>query len=56
MGISDIARATSVPYSAAVKEFALWGSIFTSKQLAFTMQSQLASNWCWAATSNSVSH
>ena len=56
MSIADIANATSVPYSATANEFLWWGSIFKSKQLSFSMQPQLASNWCWAATSNSVSH
>ena len=56
MSITDLANATTIPYSATLKEFPWWGSLFTSKKLGFTMQSQLASNWCWAATSNSVSH
>lgn len=56
MDIGEITRGTSVPYSATVKSFPLWGAVFTSKQLPFNMQAQLASNWCWAATSNSVSH
>jgi hypothetical protein len=56
MSIADIINATSIPYSATVKEFSWWGSIFQSKQLSFSMQSQLGSNWCWAAASNSVSH
>jgi Papain-like cysteine protease AvrRpt2 len=56
MSIADIANATSVPYSATVKEFPWWGSVFKSKQLSFSMQPQPASNWCWAAAANSVSH
>lgn len=56
MSITDIVNATSVQYKATLKEFPWWGSLFSSKQLGFNMQPQLASNWCWAATSNSVSH
>lgn len=56
MSIADIANATSIPYSATVKEFSWWGSLFKSKQLGFNMEPQQASNWCWAATSKSVSH
>jgi len=56
MNIEDIVDSVTVPYSAVYKEFTWWGSLFQSKQLGFTMQHQLASNWCWAATSNSVSH
>jgi hypothetical protein len=56
MTIEDIVNARAIPYAATLKEFQWWGSLFTTKQLSFTMQAQLASNWCWAATSNSVSH
>lgn len=56
MRFEDIAKSTTVPYSAALKEFDWWGSLFRSRKLDFTMQRQLASNWCWAATANSVSH
>ena len=56
MAIEDIINARSISYSATLKEFRWWGSLFTTKQLAFNMQAQLASNWCWAGTSNSVSH
>jgi hypothetical protein len=56
MDIEDIVDSVTVPYSAAYKEFLWWGSLFQSKRLGFNMQPQLASNWCWAATSNSVSH
>ena len=56
MTIADIVNARSTPYSATLKSFDWWGSIFSSKQLGFTMQAQTESNWCWAATSNSVSH
>ena len=56
MSFADIVNARSIPYSTTAKEFSWWGSLFTSKQLSFSMQSQLGSNWCWAAASNSVSH
>lgn len=56
MTIEDIVNARAIPYSATLKEFRWWGSLFTSRQLGFSMQAQLASNWCWAATSRSVSH
>ncbi len=56
MRFEDIANSTMVSYATAFKEFDRWGSLFQSKKLGFTMQQQLASNWCWAATSNSVSH
>ena len=55
MSITDIVNATSVPYASTLKEFPWWGSLFTSKQLNFSMELQVASNWCWAATSKSVS-
>ncbi len=56
MTIEDIVNARTIPYSATLKAFPWWGSLFTSRQLGFTMEAQLASNWCWAATSDSVSH
>jgi hypothetical protein len=56
MGIDDIVHARTTSYAATLKEVDWWGALFTSKQLAFTMQAQLESNWCWAATSNGVSH
>ncbi|MFT3877512.1 MAG: papain-like cysteine protease family protein [Propioniciclava sp.] len=55
MNIEDIAESATVPYTTALKEFDWWGFPFQSKQLSFTMQAQLASNWCWAATASSVS-
>lgn len=56
MNIEDIVESTTIPYSAVFKEFTWWDSVFQRKRLDFTMQAQLASNWCWAAASNSVSH
>lgn len=55
MSIEDIVDARVTPYISALKAFDVWGYLFTSKQLAFTMQAQTESNWCWAATSTSVS-
>lgn len=56
MSIDDVVRATSRPYSATLKQFDWWGSLFTSRRLPFTMELQTQTNWCWAATSKSVSH
>ncbi|MBS0425533.1 MAG: C39 family peptidase [Proteobacteria bacterium] len=56
MNLSEYIHVTSHPYSSLLKEFNIWGKLFSSKQLSFNMQSQTESNWCWAATSTSVSH
>ncbi|PTR16469.1 papain like cysteine protease AvrRpt2 [Nitrosospira sp. Nsp2] len=56
MNLSEYIHATSRPYSSLLKELTIWGKLFSSKQLAFNMQTQTASNWCWAAASASVSH
>ena len=56
MNLSEYTRATSLPYSSLLKELNIWGKLFSSKQLAFNMQMQTESNWCWAAVSTSVSH
>jgi hypothetical protein len=56
MNLSEYTRATSLPYSSLLKELHIWGKLFSSKQLAFNMQMQTESNWCWAAASTSVSH
>lgn len=42
-----------VPYELEQSVFT-W--IYYSKVLNFNMEAQLKSNWCWAATANSVSH
>lgn len=39
-----------------VQELLLWNKFYTSAVLNFNMQAQTQSNWCWAATSNSISH
>jgi Papain-like cysteine protease AvrRpt2 len=56
MSVQDVVVASSRPYSSLKWDISLWGSLVTSRQLAFTMQAQTQSNWCWAATSTSVSH
>jgi hypothetical protein len=56
MHVSEFVSATSRPYSALLREINIIGLLFSSKQLAFNMQAQTQSNWCWAATATSVSH
>ncbi len=56
MNPSEFAFATSRPYSSMLRELEVLGILFASKQLAFDMQAQTQSNWCWAATATSVSH
>ena len=51
MNLSEYTRATSLPYSSLLEELNIWGKLFSSKQLAFNMQMQTESNWCWAAVS-----
>lgn len=52
---SQYAYATSLRYSSLLREVSLAGKLFVSKHLAFDMQHQTQSNWCWAATATSVS-
>jgi Papain-like cysteine protease AvrRpt2 len=56
MNVSHFASATSRPYISLLREVNILGRLFSSKQLAFNMQAQTQSNWCWAATATSVSH
>jgi len=56
MNISEFIFATSRPYSSLLREVSVSGRLFRSKHLAFNMQAQTQSNWCWAATATSVSH
>jgi len=56
MNAYDFILAVSRPYSTLLKELTILGKLFSSKQLAFNMQEQTQTNWCWAATSTSVSH
>ena len=55
MAVQDLVAATSRPFASRLVELELWDLLFQSKQLTFTMQAQTQSNWCWAATSTSVS-
>ena len=56
MNISQIAAASTSPYTSLRREIDLLGKLFSSKHLAFNMEAQTQSNWCWAATATSVSH
>lgn len=56
MHTSEFVSVTSRPYSTLLREINIIGMLFSSKQLAFNMQAQTQSNWCWAATATSVSH
>ena len=56
MHTSELAILSSRPYSSLLREFHIFDKLFQSKQLSFNMQAQTQSNWCWAATSTSVSH
>jgi hypothetical protein len=56
MNAVEAFRLSSRAYSTLLQEVSLWGKLFQSKSLNFTMQAQTQSNWCWAATATSVSH
>jgi hypothetical protein len=56
MNISEFAYLARRPYSSLLQESSIFGKLFVFKQLAFNMEMQTQSNWCWAATANSVSH
>ena len=56
MHYTEYVLATSQPYSAILRDFSVFGTLFSSKQLAYNMQAQTQTNWCWAATSTSTSH
>src|ERR1017187_4330517 len=55
MNLSDLLHATTQPYSALQRELQLRYFWYVTRSLAFNMQLQTQSNWCWAATSTSVS-
>ena len=55
MNVSEFTFVTSRPYSSLLREISIFGKLFSSKQVAFDMQAQTQSNWCWAATATSVS-
>src|SRR3712207_1845620 len=52
----DFLSVTSRTYGSRVQEDDVSGQLFLSKELAFNMEPQQMSQWCWAATSKSVSH
>jgi hypothetical protein len=56
MNFADLVHATALPFSALQREVRIAGWLFRTRRLAFSMQAQTESNWCWAATSTSVSH
>src|SRR6476660_9447377 len=56
MSMEELVRVSSRPYRSLLWELDIWGNLIQSRQLAFAMQAQTESNWCWAATSTSVSH
>ena len=55
MNISAYALATARPYRSLLQEVEILGRLIISRTLAFDMQAQTQSNWCWAATATSVS-
>ena len=55
MNVAELIHANSQPYSALTRKIKVGNWLFVSKRLAFNMQAQTESNWCWAATSTSVS-
>lgn len=56
MNLSDLIHARTAPYSALSRKLQLGSWWYSTRALGFNMQAQTQSNWCWAATSTSVSH
>lgn len=56
MKLSDYIHATTQPYSSLQRKLELDHLWWLTRSLVFNMQAQTQSNWCWAATSTSVSH
>ena len=56
MNFSDYLRATTQPYSSLQRKLLINHIWWFTRSLGFDMQAQTQSNWCWAATSTSVSH
>ena len=54
--LGDLASATSTTYGSRQRKVIISGQSLTSKELAFNMEAQEMSQWCWAATAKSVSH
>ena len=55
MAISDLIDSMARPFSALRRDVIIGGALIQTRQLSFNMQPQLQSDWCWAATSTSVS-
>lgn len=55
MNSSEVITANRVPYQSLLKELHVLGKLFSGRALAFNIQAQTQTNWCWAATSVSVS-
>jgi hypothetical protein len=55
MSLQNLIAATRVSYSQLFSQRIL-DLLYSSVALNFNMQPQTQSNWCWAATSTSVSH
>ena len=49
-------RLSSQPFTALQRRITIFDKLVVSKQLAFNMEAQTQTNWCWAATAKSVSH
>ena len=56
MDAADLIHATTQPFSSLQRDIQIAGWLFRTRRLAFHMQPQTELNWCWAATSTSVSH
>lgn len=55
MPFADVASASHIPIN-QLSGLQIGNWLFSSTVLSFNMQHQTQSNWCWAATSTSVSH
>ncbi len=55
MNLTDLIHANTQPYSSLSRRLQIAGWWYVSRALGFNMQAQTQSNWCWAATSTSVS-
>jgi hypothetical protein len=56
MSSVSFARLSSQPLTALPRRITIYDKLVVSKQLAFNMEAQTQTNWCWAATAKSVSH
>jgi hypothetical protein len=56
MNLSEFVYLARRPYSSVLREVTIFDRLILLKQLPFNMQVQTQTNWCWAATANSVSH